>query len=117
MTSLIIKVKALHYKYEELKQALIGIDIKTKPKAGLKFLIEEQDGCMGCNIRELDKDIFIIDSEWKNKEMLEIFFRNRYFKILTGALKTLGESTKITITENGKGMKENYIQKFCAELL
>jgi hypothetical protein len=117
MINFILKVKAHHSKYEELKQALVGIDISSKSKAGLKFIIEEQNGCKECNICEIENDVFIINSEWKNKEMLENFFCNRYFKILAGALNTLGENCEITIKEGEKLMNKDYLKRHCSIFL
>ncbi|MCP4693810.1 MAG: antibiotic biosynthesis monooxygenase [Desulfobacterales bacterium] len=94
MVNLIIRMKALPSKLDELLHSCRLLIERNRPKAG----------CLSCRIfrDDEDKTNLILEETWKNRSCLDAYFRSDYFSALIGAMKLLGQDYEIRIeTDEG----------------
>ncbi len=94
MVNLIIKMKALPSKLDELLSSC-------------RLLIERnrrEEGCLSCRVsRDVEEEtILILEETWENRPCMDAYFRSDYFSALIGAMKLLGEGHEIQIETDGR---------------
>lgn len=96
-----IKIKMFPHKQGEFMQTINS----------LLAQVRKESGCVRCAFQNLkdDKYDFGVVEEWKSQEDLDAHMESKAFGILSGAMKTMGKSWKITLrTSSGTEVIEDF---------
>jgi quinol monooxygenase YgiN len=105
MIKLSIKVKTRPGKKKEFLRALLGF----RSLQGLIEQLRKENGCLKYQIlKDKDqKDEFIIESEWRNKEAFKLHCQGRCFTILLGAIGILCKRKEMNISDGKRIIEMN----------
>jgi len=94
MVTLTIEVRSMPGKINELFQTLLAL---------LPTMRKEKE-CLNCRVSQdfEDGDVYVLSSDWGEETNFEGYIKSASGGALLGALKTLGQSTRIQLGSDAK---------------
>jgi quinol monooxygenase YgiN len=94
MITLTIEVKSKPEKINELFQTL----------QALLPTMRQEKACLNCRVSQdfEDGDVYVLSSDWREETNFEGYIKSASGGVLLGAIKTLGQSTRIQLGSDTK---------------
>ena len=86
-----LRIVVAEKKFDEFIESLINIS------SGIR----KEEGCLDFSLyRDLEnKDVYRVIGEWKTRQAMEKHFKQKFFPVLIGAVKVLGQDFEMNISE------------------